>query len=197
MKESTGPVRSRRPARRKKPRDSAGSYLDRTPRLGKGVFIAPGARLIGDVSIGDGSSVWFNAVLRADINRITIGERTNVQDNAVLHLADDYGCQVGDWVTIGHSAVVHACELADQVLVGMGAIVLDGAFIGAQSMIGAGTLVPQHLRVPEGVLVLGRPGLVVRSLTRVERTELKRLARKYHALAREYRLRAEGRASAS
>lgn len=166
-----------------------GRFLTHTPVLGRGVFVAPGARLIGAVAIGEGSSVWYNAVLRADLNRIVVGEDSNVQDNAVLHLADDYDCQVGDRTTIGHAAVVHACRIMDEVLVGMGAVILDGAVIAAQSIIGAGTLVPQHFCVPEGKLVLGRPGRVVRALTRSERADLKRLARKYVQLAREYRRR--------
>jgi carbonic anhydrase/acetyltransferase-like protein (isoleucine patch superfamily) len=136
--------------------------------------------------MGDCSSAWYNAVLRADINRILVGDHSNIQDNAVLHLADAYACRVGSWVTIGHSAVIHACTIADEALVGMGAIVLDGAEIGPRSLVGAGTLVPQGFRVPEGSLVLGRPGRVVRSLTRQERADFKRLARKYVQLAREY-----------
>jgi len=189
MKAPQNSPRPRVPGREPKPGDSTARFLGCVPTLGKGVFVAPGARLIGDVTIGDGSSVWFNAVLRADINRIKVGDRSNIQDNAVLHLADDYDCQVGDWVTIGHAAVVHACEVADQVLVGMGAILLDGAVIGAQTIIGAGALITQHFHVPEGVLVLGRPGRVVRSLSRTERAELKLWARKYVELAREYRRR--------
>src|SRR5438552_15055646 len=109
-------------------------FLRKTPKLGKGVYIARGAAVLGDVTLGDYSSVWYNAVLRGDINRIVVGHHSNVQDNAVLHLADDFPCLLGNYVTIGHSAVVHACKVGDVVLVGMGAIILDGAVIGKQSI---------------------------------------------------------------
>src|SRR5437016_2775820 len=102
-------------------------FLRKRPSLGKGVFIAEGAVVLGDVSLGARSSVWFNAVLRGDINRIVVGHHTNIQDNAVLHLADDYACIVGNYVTVGHSAIVHACTVGDEVLVGMGSTILDGA----------------------------------------------------------------------
>ena len=116
------------------------TYLRRSPRLGVGVYLAQGAVVVGDVSIGDASSVWYNAVLRGDIHRIEIGHHTNVQDNAVIHLADDYPCLVGNYVTIGHSAIVHACTVGDDCLIGMGAVILDGAVIGKQCLIGAKSL---------------------------------------------------------
>lgn len=100
-------------------------FLRKQPRLGKNVFIAKNATVIGDVTLGAHSSVWYGAVLRGDINRIVIGHHTNVQDNAVLHLADDFPCRLGNWVTVGHSAIVHACTVGDEVLVGMGAVILD------------------------------------------------------------------------
>jgi carbonic anhydrase/acetyltransferase-like protein (isoleucine patch superfamily) len=143
------------------------------------VYIARGAAVLGDVTIGDYSSVWYNAVLRGDINRIVVGHHSNVQDNAVLHLADDFPCIVGNWVTIGHSAVVHACTVGNEVLVGMGAIILDGAVIGKQSIIGAKALVTQNTKIPPGSLVLGAPAKVVRALTREERAGLKNWAQKY------------------
>src|SRR5213594_3053155 len=127
-------------------------FLRRQPKLGRNVYIAKGAVVLGDVTIGDHLSIWYNAVLRGDINRIVVGHHTNVQDNAVLHLADDYPCLVGNYVTIGHSAIVHACTVGDETLVGMGAIILDGAMIGSQSLIGANSLVPQGLKIPEGSL---------------------------------------------
>ena len=99
-------------------------FLRKAPTIGKGVFVAPGAVVLGDVSLGEHSSVWFNAVLRGDINSIVVGHHTNVQDNAVLHLADDYVCVVGNYVTIGHSAIIHACTVGDEVLVGMGSTIL-------------------------------------------------------------------------
>jgi carbonic anhydrase/acetyltransferase-like protein (isoleucine patch superfamily) len=154
-------------------------FLLKKPKLGKGVYIARGAAVLGDVTIGDNSSVWYNAVLRGDINRIVVGHHSNVQDNAVLHLADDFPCIVGNYVTIGHSAVVHACRVGDEVLVGMGAIILDGAVIGKQSIIGAKALVTQGAKIPPGSLVLGAPAKVVRALTREERAGVKYWATKY------------------
>jgi carbonic anhydrase/acetyltransferase-like protein (isoleucine patch superfamily) len=154
-------------------------FLLKKPKLGKGVYIARGAAVLGDVTLGDYSSVWYNAVLRGDINRIVVGHHTNVQDNAVLHLADDFPCIVGNYVTIGHSAVVHACTVGDEVLVGMGAIILDGAVIGRQSIIGAKALVTQGTKIPPGSLVLGAPAKVMRALTRQERAGVKYWAQKY------------------
>jgi carbonic anhydrase/acetyltransferase-like protein (isoleucine patch superfamily) len=154
-------------------------FLSRKPKIGKGVYIAHGAVVLGDVTLGDYSSVWYNAVLRGDINRIAVGHHSNVQDNAVLHLADDFPCVIGNYVTIGHSAVVHACAVGDEVLVGMGAVILDGAVIGRQSIIGAKALVTQGTKIPPGSLVLGAPAKVVRALSREERAGLKAWAQKY------------------
>ena len=158
-------------------------FLARTPRFGRGVFVARGAVVVGDVEIGDHSSVWYNAVLRGDINRIRVGHHSNIQDNAVLHLADEFPCLVGNWVTIGHGAMVHACTVEDEVLVGMGATILDGAVIGTQSIVGANALVAQGMRVPPGSLVVGAPGRVVRSLPAAERVRIRRWAAKYAANA--------------
>ncbi len=162
------------------------TFLDRKPSLGRDVYIAPGAQVIGDVSLGDHSSVWYNAVLRGDINYIRIGHHTNVQDNSVLHLADKFPCILGDYVTVGHAAIVHACTVEDEVLVGMGAVVLDGAVIGAQSLIGARSLVTQNSRIPAGSLVLGSPARVVRPLTDKEKAGLKAMAEKYVKVAARY-----------
>ena len=154
-------------------------FLRRQPKLGRGVYIARGAVVLGDVTLGRYSSVWYNAVLRGDINRIVVGHHSNIQDNAVLHLADDFACVVGNYVTVGHSAVVHACKVGDEVLVGMGAVILDGAVIGRQSVIGAKALVTQGTEIPPGSLVLGAPAKVVRTLTAKERAGLKYWATKY------------------
>ena len=154
-------------------------FLRRQPKLGKNVFIAKTAAVIGDVTLGAHSSVWYGAVLRGDINRIVVGHHTNIQDNAVLHLADDFACIVGNWATVGHSAIVHACAVGDEVLVGMGAVILDGAVIGKQSIIGAKALVTQGMKISPGSLVLGVPAKVVRKLTPKERAGLKWWAQKY------------------
>lgn len=156
-------------------------FLRRRPRLGKGVYLASTAVVVGDVRLGACSSVWYGAVLRGDINRIVVGHHSNVQDNAVLHLADDFPCVLGNYVTVGHSAIVHACKIGDEVLIGMGATVLDGAVVGRQSLIGANALVTQGMRIPPGSLVLGAPAKVVRKLTPQERAGLKGWAEKYVA----------------
>lgn len=165
-------------------------HLKQTPRIGPGVFIAPGAVVLGDVTLGEGSSVWYNAVLRGDINRIEIGHHTNVQDNAVLHLADDYPCVLGNYVTVGHGAIAHACTIGDEVLVGMGATILDGAVVGDQTVVGAGSLITQRKEIPPGSLVMGSPAKVVRALTTEERKAIKVWAEKYVELA-EYYLKQE------
>src|SRR5580704_3107076 len=154
-------------------------FLRRQPKLGKHVYIASTGVVVGDVTLGAHSSVWYNAVLRGDINRIVVGHHSNIQDNAVLHLADDYPCILGNWVTVGHSAIVHACKVGDETLVGMGAVILDGAVIGKQSLIGADALVTQGTKIPPGSLVLGAPAKVVRKLSKEERAGLKWWAQKY------------------
>lgn len=157
------------------------TFLRQRPKLGQGVYLARGASVVGDVTLGDFSSVWFNAVLRSDINRIVVGHHTNIQDNAVLHVADEFACVVGNYVTVGHSAILHGCTVGDESLVGMGAVILDGAVIGRQCLIGAKALVTQGSQIPEGSLVLGIPAKVVRPLTDDERQQLKAAAEKYAA----------------
>jgi carbonic anhydrase/acetyltransferase-like protein (isoleucine patch superfamily) len=154
-------------------------FLRKQPKLGKSVYLAKTAVVLGDVTLGAHSSVWYGAVLRGDINRIVVGHHSNIQDNAVLHLADDDACIIGNWVTIGHGAIVHACTVGDEVLVGMGAVILDGAVIGKQSIIGAKALVTQGMKIPPGSLVLGAPAKIVRQLTPKECAGLKWWAEKY------------------
>jgi gamma-carbonic anhydrase len=154
-------------------------HLRTQPSLGKGVYIVRQAVVIGDVTLGDFSSVWYHAVLRGDINRIVVGHHSNIQDNAVLHLADDFPCIIGNYVTIGHSAIVHACTVGDECLIGMGCTILDGAVIGEQSIVGANALVTQGTQVPPGSLMLGSPAKVVRSLSADQRASLKSWAQKY------------------
>ena len=155
------------------------TFLRKQPTLGPNVYIASTAVVLGDVTLGAHSSVWYNAVLRGDINRIMVGEYSNVQDNAVLHLADNFPCILGRYVTVGHSAIVHACTVEDECLIGMGATILDGALIGAQSIVGANALVTQGMVVPPGSMVLGSPAKVVRQLTVPERDSLRGWAEKY------------------
>ena len=155
------------------------TFLRRTPKLGQDVYLARTAVVLGDVTIGDHSSIWYNAVARGDINRIVIGHHTNIQDNAVLHLADEFSCVIGNWVTVGHSAIIHACTVGDETLIGMGAVILDGAVIGNQCLIGAKALLTPGTKIPDGSLVLGAPAKVVRALTDQERGQLKYWAEKY------------------
>jgi gamma-carbonic anhydrase len=155
------------------------TFLRQKPKLGRRVYIARGAVVVGDVTLGDDSSVWYNAVLRGDINRIIVGRATNIQDNAVLHLSEERPCVLGDRVTVGHAAILHACTVGDECLIGMGAVVLDGAVIGAQSIVGAKALVTQKMKVPPGSLVLGAPARVVRALSAEERAQLRWSAQHY------------------
>ncbi|RAP29866.1 gamma carbonic anhydrase family protein [Candidatus Marinamargulisbacteria bacterium SCGC AG-414-C22] len=121
------------------------------------IFVAPNATVVGNVSVGNQSSIWYGAVLRGDINHIVIGERTNIQDGCILHLENDIPCVVGDDVTIGHGAIIHACTIEEGVLVGMGAIILNGAVIKKGAVIGAGAVVKEHTIVPAGTLWAGVP----------------------------------------
>jgi len=161
-------------------------FLRQPPSLGADVYLARGAVVVGSVTLGERCSVWHNAVLRGDINRIVVGRCSNIQDSAVLHLADDLLCILGDYVSVGHGAIVHACTVGNQVLVGMGATILDGAVIGEESIVGARALVTQRMQVPPGSLVMGAPARVVRALTAEERAGLKTLAEKYVHLAQYY-----------
>ena len=154
-------------------------YLRQNPRLGKGVYLAKTAVVLGDVTLGDHSNIWYGSVVRGDIHRIEVGHHSNIQDNAVLHVADDYPCVIGAWVTVGHSAVVHACQIGDECLIGMGATILDGAVIGEQSIVGANALVTQGMQVPPRSMVLGSPAKVVRPLKEEEVDGLKVWAQKY------------------
>jgi carbonic anhydrase/acetyltransferase-like protein (isoleucine patch superfamily) len=158
------------------------------PRLGRDVFVADGARIIGDVHIGDQSSVWFGAVLRGDYMPIRIGARTNVQDNAVLHITSELAATtLGDDVTIGHAAIVHGCTIGNRCLVGMGSIVLDGAVIGDDSFVAAGTLVTPGTIVPPKSFVLGRPAKVARAVSERDLASMREAAARYVQYAGEFR----------
>jgi carbonic anhydrase/acetyltransferase-like protein (isoleucine patch superfamily) len=155
--------------------------------IDKSVFIADGAKVIGDVEIGKNGSVWFNAVIRADLGSVKIGENSNVQDNAVVHTSKDFGVQIGDNVTIGHSAIVHGCTVGNNVLIGMGAIVLDGAVIEDNCIIGAGTLVTHGKVIPAGSLAFGNPVKVIRQLTDDEIRSITDNAISYAEKAKNYK----------
>ena len=158
-----------------------------TPKIHPTAFIAPGAVVIGAVTLGEDSSVWYQCVARGDINRIIIGPRSNVQDGTIVHVSDDFAAIIGADVSVGHRAIIHACEIGDGTLVGMGAMVMDGAVIGHGCIIGAGSLVTKGMRVPDGSLVMGAPAKVVRTLTAEEQQKNIALAAKYIEVARGHR----------
>jgi len=150
------------------------------PTFGKQVLIAPGARVYGQANLAEGCSLWFNAVIRADVNTVDIGPNTNIQDNAVIHVAEPaFPVRIGREVTIGHGAILHGCTIGNQVLIGMGAIVLDGAIIGDGSVIGAGSLIRQGMEVPPGSLVVGSPGRVIKTLNDKEKAQVSGSAAQY------------------
>lgn len=162
-------------------------FQEKFPKFPSTVFIEASAQVIGDVEIGEYSSVWFGSVVRGDVNYIRIGDRTNIQDNSVLHVTrESHPLVIGNEVTVGHRVTLHGCTVRDRVLVGMGAILLDGAEIGEGSIIGAGALVTEGVRIPPGSLALGVPARVKRPLTAEESAFLSRSARNYVDLAQIY-----------
>ena len=154
-------------------------FDDHWPEIDESAFVAASADLIGKVTIGEEASVWYNSTLRGDIHEIEVGPRSNVQDNAVAHVESNQGCYLGEFVTVGHGAIVHACQIENEVLVGMGATILDGSIIGERSIIGANTLITMGTEIPPGSLVLGSPGKVVRRLSVEEQDGVKVWAEKY------------------
>lgn len=156
------------------------TFQGKTPQLGARVFVAETAALIGDVEIGDDSSIWYGTVLRGDMFPIRIGARTNIQDNCTLHVTTDtWATILEDEVTVGHGAIVHGCTIGRGSLIGMGSRILDGAVIGEESIIGAGALVTEGMQVPPRSLVLGFPAKIKRSLTEEDLVYLGRFHRHY------------------
>ncbi|MBI2568301.1 MAG: gamma carbonic anhydrase family protein [Candidatus Schekmanbacteria bacterium] len=166
-----------------------GPFRGALPQIAASAFVHPAAVIIGDVVVGAHSSIWPGVVVRGDVAPIRIGERTNIQDNATVHgRTGGPPTVIGNGVTVGHAAVVHACVVEDDVLVGIGAIVLDLARIASRSIVGAGALVSQGKTFPPGSLLLGRPAQVTRPLTDEEVATIADLARRYESLSREYLL---------
>jgi carbonic anhydrase/acetyltransferase-like protein (isoleucine patch superfamily) len=157
-----------------------------TPRVHPTVYIADGAWLIGDVEVGEQASLWFNAVLRGDINSIHVGRRSNVQDGAVLHVTRELPVRIGDDVTIGHKAMIHGCWIGDGSLVGMNAVVLDNARVGPVALVAAGAVVRENFVVPEGTLVAGVPARIIRSITDDEKAQVLQSAKNYVGYARSF-----------
>jgi len=143
-------------------------YEGITPNVHPSVFVAPGAMIIGDVTIGKASSIWFNSVLRRDLEPIRTGCRTNVQDGAVIHMDKEIPCLIGDDVTIGHGAILHSCTIGNAALIGMGAILLTGSVIGERAIVAAGTLVREGQEIPPGTVAIGVPAIVRRDATEAE-----------------------------
>lgn len=164
------------------------SFLNAAPVFDESNFIAPSADVIGDVTLGKESSIWFNCTVRADVNWIQIGKASNIQDNSVVHVTNRLSpTRIGDQVTVGHSAVIHGCTVGDRVLVGMGAVVLDDAVIGEDCIIGARALITQRTEIPPRSLVLGAPARVVRSLTNDEVADILRYSNNYLQYSAIYR----------
>jgi len=160
-------------------------YKGTLPRVHPSAFVDQSAQVIGDVQIGEESSVWMNVVMRGDVHWIRMGRRSNVQDGTIVHVMNGtHPTTIGDDVTIGHAAIIHGCTLHDRVLIGMGAIVLNGAEVGEDSIVAAGTLLPEGMKVPPRSLVMGSPGKVRRALTDADVASILEFARRYV----EYRL---------
>lgn len=163
------------------------SFKGKNPEVAETAFIADSADIIGDVEVGNFSSIWFNAVLRGDQNKIKIGNRTSIQDGVVIHADPENGVQVGDNVSAGHGAVLHGCKIGDNVIIGMNSTVLNGAEIGKNSIVGANALVPQGKKFPDNSLIIGVPGTVKRETSEAEVEAIKENADEYVEMAAEYR----------
>ena len=163
-------------------------YLQHLPRLGARVHLAPGAALIGAVTLADDVSIWYGCVLRGDINTIEVRERSNIQDGTIVHLGDNDPTFVGEEVVVGHRAVLHGCHIEGGCLIGIGASVLDGARIGHGSVVGAGAVVTAGSVIPPHSLVLGMPGKVIKTLTVQDEDQHRKLALKYVRLSHNYRV---------
>jgi len=153
------------------------------PEVDQTVFLAPGAAVVGRVTIGANSSIWYNAVVRGDTDKVTIGSGTNIQDGAVLHVQEGFPLSIGDRVTVGHRVILHGCKVEDEAFIGMGAIVLNGAHVGAGAVVAAGALVLQGQKIPAGMLAMGHPAKVIRPLRAEELETFQRAATKYIKLA--------------
>ncbi len=162
-------------------------YQGVKPNLDKTVYIAPGAHIIGKVEIGVYSSIWFNTVVRGDINKIKIGSHSNIQDNSVIHVDAKYPTTIGDYVLVGHKVIIHGSQVGSGSLIGMGSTLLDGSIIGENTLIGAGTLVKEGQKIPAGVLALGSPARVIRELKKEEIEWIRRAVERYSERAQVFK----------
>lgn len=151
----------------------------KTPILNKNVYIAPGAIVLGDITLGENSSIWFHAVIRAENASIFIGNNTNIQDNCVLHVDEGADIHIGNGVTVGHGAIIHSCTIGSNSLIGMGAIILNHAVIGKNCIVGAGTLITQNTIIPDNSLVIGSPGKIARTVTDSEIEDIRQNSAHY------------------
>ena len=157
------------------------------PNIHSSAFIAPGAVVLGDVTLGAESSIWFTAVLRGDVAPITVGSQTNIQDGTIVHVDEGFPCRIGKRVGIGHRAIIHGCTIDDDCLIGMGSILLNGVHIGSGSVIAAGAVVPEGMKVPPGSLVMGVPGRIVRQVDAELAERIRETWEHYVLRAKEYR----------
>lgn len=164
------------------------NYKGKYPSISDSAFIAHNSSIIGDVTIKANANIWFGAVLRGDINKITIGFGSNVQDNCTIHITRTAETIIGDYVTIGHNAIIHGCIINNNCLIGMGSIILDGVEIGEYSIVGAGSLVTRNKKFPSGVLIMGSPAKVIRDLTIEEKESIKQSALNYIEETKEYKM---------
>lgn len=163
------------------------NYKDKKPSLGPNVFVAPSAVIIGDVKIGQESSIWFQAVIRGDVNKIRIGEGSNIQDSVIIHVTTKGSSTiVGSNVTIGHGAIIHACTVRDRSLVGMGSILMDDVLVESNALVAAGSLVTSGKRIKTGEVWAGNPAVFTRRLSKGESKFIETSSRRYKSLAKDY-----------
>lgn len=162
------------------------SYKGVTPQIDSSVYISEGVAIIGAVKVEEGANIWFNSVLRGDIEKIQVGKYTNIQDNCTVHVMSDCPALIGDYVTVGHGAIVHGCTIENNCLIGMGAVLLGYCKIGENSIIAAGSVVTEGKVIPPNSMVMGIPGKVVRQLTEKEIADIKKSAMHYYDIAQEY-----------
>ncbi len=163
------------------------SYKGIEPKVDDSVFIADGAFVIGDVTLEEGVSIWYNTVLRGDEDKIYVGKNTNIQDNSVVHVEIGIPVKIGENVTIGHNAIIHCCTIGNNSLIGMGSIILDGAIIGNNTIVAAGSVIPPKKQFPDGVLIMGSPGKVARNLTDEEKEGILKNMDIYVNLAKDHK----------
>uniref|UniRef100_A0A7V4E3T2 Gamma carbonic anhydrase family protein n=1 Tax=candidate division WOR-3 bacterium TaxID=2052148 RepID=A0A7V4E3T2_UNCW3 len=162
-------------------------FLNKKPKIDDSVYISKGAIIIGDVEIGKGSSVWFGTIIRGDTEKIKIGEYTNLQDYVVVHTDKSFLLEIGNYVTVGHRAIIHGCKINDYVMIGMGAIILNGAVINKNVIVAAGSVVKENFVVPENTLVAGIPAEIKRELSEKDIQMIKKASEHYYQLAKIYK----------